>query len=360
MRTSLCKGILFLIAVAAAWGVAGCSKADLNKEIVATANGDEIKVVELREFLGVRGGAVPASDVPADKKKEALDRLIAGRLLAREARAKGLDNTDDFRNLVKQNEQGALITALFRKEIASSLKVSKEDLEAEAKKLKEADKSLSEDNAAVRAGRSASEAKMRKIEEDLIAAARKEVPATIDQGAIDRIGKGAKLEDRAVLGTAGGEKVSYGDVKALLRKMSGAAAHGGQDLSANPVAVGRMLEREITGRALAAYARKQGIEGSEWMKAVRLDMERSILIDLLADRQVLKGVEVTDKEIGDAYAEHGRMFVREGKKIPLSAVKEQIRGFLENEKRKKVLEAYIEELKKKSKITVKEEMLPKV
>ena len=37
----------------------------------------------------------------------------------------------------------------------------------------------------------------------------------------------------------------------------------------------------------------------------------------------------TPKEIADAYAEHGQMFVRDGKKIPLKEVKEQIRAFLE-------------------------------
>jgi competence CoiA-like predicted nuclease len=54
------------------------------------------------------------------------------------------------------------------------------------------------------------------------------------------------------------------------------------------------------------------------------------------------------------------MLVREGKKIPLSAVKEQLRGFLENNKKRKALEDYIEGLKKKAKITVNESTLQKV
>jgi competence CoiA-like predicted nuclease len=54
------------------------------------------------------------------------------------------------------------------------------------------------------------------------------------------------------------------------------------------------------------------------------------------------------------------MLVRNGKKVPLSAVKEQLRGFLQNNKRKKALEDYVQELKNKAKITVNESLLPKV
>jgi competence CoiA-like predicted nuclease len=74
----------------------------------------------------------------------------------------------------------------------------------------------------------------------------------------------------------------------------------------------------------------------------------------------MKDVAVTDKEIGDAYNEHAQMLVREGKKVPLAAVKEQIRGFLQNNKKKKALEDYIETLKKKAKIMVNDSTLQKV
>jgi hypothetical protein len=88
-------------------------------------------------------------------------------------------------------------------------------------------------------------------------------------------------------------------------------------------------------------------------------MERSILIDLLARQELAEGTEVTDDEIAEAYKEHKQMFVRDGKEIPLLQVREQIRGFLQNEKKRKKIETYIEELKKKAKITVNEELLSK-
>ena len=155
--------VLFLAIAVAVLGVPGCSKPQAMNETVAEVNGDAIKVNELREFLGVRGGMAPVAGIPAEKKKEALDRLIAGRLLAQDARSKGLDNTDEFRNIVKESAKSALITGLYRKEVASKGNVSKEDIQAEAKKMKAADNALSDDHANARAQRSVSESRIRKI-----------------------------------------------------------------------------------------------------------------------------------------------------------------------------------------------------
>ncbi len=350
---------LFALAVAGALAASGCSKADVKDAAAATVNGENIKVSELREFLGFRGGMTPAASVPMGMKKEALERLIAGRLLAQEGRARGLDNTEEFRAAMKQNEPNVLIAALLRKEISSKMKVSSGDIKDEAKKLREADKGLSEDNASLRAGRIVSDRNLKKIEEDVIATARKDATSSVDENAISGIGKAGTAADDLVLATVGAEKVTYGDIKRILQGMAG-GGHGGQDLATNPVAVRRLVEREITGRVLAAYARKSGIEGSEWTKAARQDMERSVAIDLLAQKEILKDIQVTDKEIREAYAEHAAMLVRDGKKIPLAQVREQLVAFLRSEKQKKALDAYIQGLRKKAKIAVNEEVLPKV
>ena len=140
----------------------------------------------------------------------------------------------------------------------------------------------------------------------------------------------------------------------------GGAPLGQPDLSKNPVLVGNILERELTMRALAAYAKKQGVDGSEGYKAMRREMERFVLRSLVADNVAAKNVEVTDKEIEAAYAEHSAMMVQDGKKVPLAMVKEQIRAALRNEKGKKAVDAYIVELKKKGKVTVNDAVLPKV
>jgi FKBP-type peptidyl-prolyl cis-trans isomerase (trigger factor) len=113
-------------------------------------------------------------------------------------------------------------------------------------------------------------------------------------------------------------------------------------------------------RALAAYAKKQGVDGSEGYKAMRQEMERYVLRSLVLDNVAAKNVEVTDKEIETAYMEHSATMVQDGKKVPLAMVKEQIRTALRNEKGKKVIEAYIDDLKKKAKITINDTILPKV
>jgi hypothetical protein len=347
-----------ILAAAAAFG-GGCSTKDAKNETVATVNGDDVKVLELREFLGSRGGLVAVTGLPPEKKKEGLDRLVAGRLLAQDARAKGLDNTDSFRAALSGNEKGVWINALLRKEIASRVKVKDSDLKDEAKKMRGADNTLSESDAAARAGQAVSDRELRKVEEDLIAAAKKDFPWTVDTALIQKIGKGEKVGDDAALATVGAEKITYGKVRnALAAAISG--QHGAEELARNPVAIQRVVDQEAMGQALYAYAKKQGLDGSEWLKSVRAEMERGILINLVAEKVAAKGVSVSDKEVEAAYAEHGQMFVREGKKIPLAQVKDQLRAFLENAKRRKILDEYIETLRKSAKITVNEALLPKV
>jgi len=347
-----------ILAVAVAFG-GGCSTKDGKNETVATVNGDDVNVVELREYRGSRAGIVPVTSLPTEKRKGGLGRLVAGRLLAQEARAKGLDNTDDFRAALAGNEKGIWINALLRKEIASRVKITDSDLKDEAKKMRSADNNLSESDAAARAGQAVADRELRKVEEELIAAAKKDFPATINDELIRKIGTGEKVGDDAALATVGAGKVTFGQVRKVLQTAA-AGQHGAEELSRNPMAIQRVAEREAMGLALHAYAKKQGLDGSDWLKSVRAEMERAVLINLLAEKIAAKDVAVTEKEIEGAYAEHGQMFVRDGKKIPLAQVKDQLRAFLENAKRRKALDEYVESLKKKAKITVNEALLPKV
>ena len=341
--------------------VAGCASKDVRQEAVATVNGDEIKGVELREFLGVPAGVFAVVDIPVEKKKEALDQLVAVRLLAQEGRARGIDNTPQYKEILQRNDQLVRIKALARKEIEAKLKVTPDEMKAEIAKVKEANKGISDADAATRSVKSVSDSRVRKIQEDLIAAAKKETAAAVDPKAVARIGKEKNVPDNVVLASAGDEKILYGDVKKILRGLSPeGGAHGQADLTKNPVLIGNILERELTMRALAAYAKKQGVDGSEGYKSMRQEMERYVLRGLVLDNVAAKNVEVTDKEIEAAYAEHSATMVRDGKKIPLAMVKEQIRAALRNEKGKKTVEAYLVELKKKAKITVNDAVLPKV
>ncbi len=353
--------LLLAAGIAGGMFVAGCSSKDVRQETVATVNGDEIKGTELREFLGVPAGVFAVVEIPVERKKEALDQLVAVRLLAQEGRSRGIDNTSEYKEILQRNDQLVRIKALLRKEIEAKLKVTNEEIKAEIAKVKEANKGISDADAAMRAVKSVSGSRIQKIQEDLIAAAKKETAAAVDPKAVARIGKEENVPDNVVLASVGDEKILYGDVKKILRGLSpGGGAHGQPDLSKNPVLVGNILERELTMRALAAYAKKQGVDGSEGYKSMRQEMERFVLRSMVADNVAAKNVEVTDKEIEAAYAEHSATMVRDGKKIPLAMVKEQIRAALRNEKGKKAIEAYIAELRKKAKITVNDAVLPKV
>lgn len=361
MRRVAGSGRILAFLGLAALAAAGCAKqeADLRKEAVAVVNSEEIRVAELREFLGIRGGKHAADDVPTEQKKEALERLVAGRLLAQEARARGLDNTAEFRDLAGQNEQGVLITALFRKEIDARKGPSGDEVTQEAKRLKAQDNSLADEAARARAERSLADQSLRKIEQELVEAAKKQFPGSVDPGVIDRIGKGQKVPDAAVVATAAGDNILLGDVRRMLRQM-GQTPPGGQEMAANPAAVARMAEREVAGKVLAAYAKSQGVEKTEYYRATRLDMERSILIDRLLVREIDPSIPVTDRDVKEAYERHSRMFVQDGKKVPLTRVRDQIVGFLRNEKRQEAVQTLIGELRKKGKVTLREELLPKV
>ena len=353
--------LLLAAGIAGGMFIAGCSSKDVPQETVATVNGDPIRVNELREFLGVPAGVFAVPEIPVERKKEALDQLVAVRLLAQEGRTLGLDNTSEFKEILQQNDPLVRVKALLRKEIAGKLKVTNEEIKAEIAKVKEANPGISDGDAAMQAVKSVSGTRVRKIQEDLIATAKKETGAAVDNQAVARIGKEENVPDNVVLASVGDEKILYGDVKKTLRELSpGGSAHGQPDLSKNPVLLGNILERDLTMRALAAYAKKQGIvDGSEEYKSMRQDMERFVLRGMVADN-VAANVEVTDKEIEATYAEHSSTMVRDGKKIPLAMVKEQIRAALRNEKGMKVIDAYIGELKKKAKITVNDAVLPKV
>lgn len=356
------KSLALLLAAGVAWGmlVAGCSSKDVRQEAVATVNGDEIKGTELREIFGVPAGVFAIVEIPVEKKKEALDQLVAVRLLAQEGRSRGIDKTPEYKEILERNDQLVRIKALLRKEIEAKLKVTSEEIKAEIAKVKEGNKGISDGDAAMRAVKSVSGGRMQKIQEDLIAAAKKETAAAVDPKAVARFEEEEDIPDNVVLASVGDEKILYSDLKRILRDLSPGREVRRRDLSNNPALVGNILEREITMRALAAYAKKQGVDGSEGYKSARMEMERFVLRSLVADNVAANNAEITDKEIEEAYAVHSATMVQDGKKIPLAMVKEQIRAALQNEKGQKAINAYNAELRKKAKITVNDTVLPKV
>ena len=235
---------ILLLAAGIAGGifVAGCSSKDVRQETVATVNGDEIKGTELREVLGAPAGVFAVVEIPVERKKEALDQLVAVRLLAQEGRSRGIDNTSEYKEILERNDQMVRIKALLRKEIEAKLKVTGEEIKAEIAKVKEANKGISDADAAMRAVKSVSGSRIQKIQEDLIAAAKKETAAAVDPKAVARIEEEEDVPDNVVLATVGDEKILYGDFKRILRDLSPGRELRRRDFSNNPALVGNILE----------------------------------------------------------------------------------------------------------------------
>ena len=316
------RGLILAAGIAGGMFVGGCSSRDVRQEVVATVNGDPIRVGELRESLGVPAGVFAVPDIPMERKKEALDRLVEARLLVQEGRSLGLDNTPAFREILDGNDRVVLIKALVRKEIGEKLKVTDEEMKAAIAKVRNTKPGISDADAAVRAVEGVSSSRVNKIREELLAAALKESAAAVDPKAIPGAGKGEAASDD--VGRSG---------------------------------------RDLAIRALAAYAKKQGIDGSEGYKSMRREMERSLLRGMVADNVVGKNVTVTDREVETEYAKRTEWFTKRGKKVPAEMVpqlKEMSRAALLQERRKAAIDAYLDALRRKAKITVHTDILPKV
>ncbi len=358
-RRSLALLVAAGIAVAALAG--GCAKKDVNQEVVATVNGEDIKVLDLREYFGVPGGMFSLTSIPADQKKKAVEQMIAGRLLVQEGRALGMDNTDEYRETVKQNELGVRINALFRKVASGKLKLDDKEIREEAEKIRKENAGITEEDATGRASKILIDRQVRKIQKELVETAKKETGAAVDNAVVEKIGKGHNLQDNAVLASAGDEKILYGDVKKIIREMPQLPVmHGAQNLEQSAVLIGNILNQELTLRALIAYSRKQGIDGSEWYRTAQTNMGRTVVANMTFDKVSLKDPKVTDEEISADYARRAKAMAGGGEKPPsLLEVKEQLRGILQNEKRREAFEEFIEGLRKKGKVTVNDDVLPK-
>lgn len=354
--------VLVAAGIAGAAFAGGCAGKDVNQEVVATVNGDDIRVVELREYFGVPGGVFALAAIPVDQKKKAVDQMVAGRLLVQEGQSLGLDNTDEYRETVKRNEVGVRINALFRKVASGKLKLDEKEVQAEAAKIRKESAGVSEAEATGQASKMLIDRQIRQIQRDLVATARKETGAAIDNEVVGKIGKGLNLPDNAVLATAGDEKILYGDVKKILRDMPNLPVmHGTQTDEQAAALIGSVLAQELTLRSLIAYSRMQGIDGSEWYRTAQRNMERTVIANMTFDRVSEKDPPVTDKELAEDYEKRAQAMAAGGQKPPpFSQVKEQLRGVLQNAKRREAFEEHVEGLRKKGKVNVNDAVLPKV
>ena len=112
------------IAVALALMVAACGgKSDVpSGQVVATVDGKEITLADLKAEIGNEGGDDAASQA------QALERIIARKLLAAEARKQELDSTPLAAIMKTQAEETALAQLLARKVTEGVPKVSEDEV----------------------------------------------------------------------------------------------------------------------------------------------------------------------------------------------------------------------------------------
>ncbi len=340
----------------------GCSKKDFNREVVATVNGEDITVLELREYLGAPTGIFAFTSLPVESKKQAIDQLIAGRLVVQAGRAMGLDNTPQFKEAIRKNQIGVEVDALIRKEAAEKLKLDEKEVKAEAEKIKKENAGISDAEASSRASMAIIGRQIRQIQKDLVATARKETGAAIDNAVLERLGKGERLPDDTVLASAGDEKIRYGDVKKIIAEMPALPIlQGQQNPEITKALVSRVVEQELVLRSLKAYSKAKKVEGTEGYRRAQRNMERAVIANMLFDNVAGKPPAVSDEEVAADYARRVQMMGEDKAKAPpFDAVKEQLREVLQNQKRRAVFTEYIEGLRKKGKVTVNESLLPKV
>jgi hypothetical protein len=357
IKSSLLIGVA---ALAASVLVSGCSSEEAINETVATINGNRVSVMEVREASGIPGGLVSASMLDKDQKKKVIDQIAETRILAQEARTMGLDNSPEFKEAVQVGEAGIVIKGLFRKELDAKGKKIESEIETAAKALTAKDKNLKPADARFRAGQTVFGEKLNLVQKEVTEAANKAFPQKVDGAVLNKIAAGEKVSDDTVVGTAGTEKLTYGQTKALMEKATQGMKHAGKDFSKDPKALASVIGQDLANRSLLAYAKQQGGDKGRWHELDRSLLENSVLIGILAEKVIFKDVSVSDKEIESAYGEHKDMFMKDGKLLPLAEVRPQIANFLQNDKKRKAVEAFLAPLKAKAKITITESMLSKI
>ena len=355
----VCAVVMAVVLIAAFLG--GCSKNDFNKQVVATVNGEEISVLDAREYLGAPAGSFAFDGMQPDQKMMALDQLIGIRLAAQAGKAMGLDNTLEYKNIFEKNEIGVTADALIRRELIKKLKLNEKEMKAEAEKIRKEKAGVTDADATLQASMAIMGRKLREIQKELIETARKETKAAIDNNALELIGKGERIPDNAVLASAGDEKIFFSDVEKVIRETPMLSSYYGQG---NPeitrTMVEKVVEQGLILRSLKAYAARHGVEGSREYKTSVLNMERAIIANLMFENVVGTVMQASDEEVRAEYNRRVKEMQNKGQAPPYKEVKEQLREIVNNFKRQSVFEEYIEKLRNEGTVTVNEDIFQKL
>jgi peptidyl-prolyl cis-trans isomerase C len=119
------------------------------------------------------------------------------------------------------------------------------------------------------------------------------------------------------------------------------------------------LDRFIAEQILYQEALKKGLDKDpEYLKTVQY-LKKKALAEILLDREIARNVKVTDQELLDYYNKNKEEFtIREtGRLIEFDSIKENLRQVLLMEKKKTLFDKYMEDLRKRYKVEIKDEAM---
>jgi hypothetical protein len=302
---------LFFVTVLC-YSIAGCSTkpADMRGKIVASVGEEKIAVRDVRELFGVRAAAHKVFGVPKETKRDALDRLIAGKLLSEESRKRGYYTSEEFKKRYEEGEKDLYIAALFKEKVDRVVRVGDEEIRAETQKLTKDGATLSEEEAMKRATQMLYQNMFREKDNALVSQVKDSMKTEMKSENISRVTSGGEVPDDTTLAEVNGTPVKYGEVKKALANIGG---HGMENLEKDPRAINAIIERISISQGLFDYAKKEQVDKGEIFQSVKGNFVSSILIDLLIDNDIKKDVNVTDDEVKKSYDENPAMFEKGAK-----------------------------------------------
>ncbi len=301
------KVLIFRTSILLLLFLSACSagERDVRGKTVASVGGEKITVRDVRELFGVRSAAHRVFGVEREKKREAVERLIAGKLLAAESRNRGYDESGDFQKLYDEGEKDIYIAALFKEKVDKAVMVKDGQIQAEAQKIMKENEKLSQQQAVEKATEKLYNDTFREGDNGLVQSVKGSIKTELHSDEIDRIVGGVDVGDDRVVAEVEGIPVSYGDIK---KELSTLPRHGGENLERDPRAISAIVERISVRIGLYDFAKKEEVDKGDTFNKVKGNFESSILIDLMIDNEIRKKINVGDEEVKKTYDEHPEMF----------------------------------------------------
>ena len=258
-------------------------------DVVARVEDEVITFSQINTMLNssaVVGLSIPALGTPErDTVRIALlDKMVSANLIYLDALKKGLDKDPEYRSAMQRFENAILADLYYQQQLVGDVSVSEEEIQAYYKENVKEGTELTEEL------RTSTEAMLRKrkFEErqaEVRGTLRQDAEVSVYQNNFSPTGDAGR-EDSVVVAEAGGETITWGDVKDRL------VAAGKGAVKRDPLAMevdARLtaLQGEIDTRLLAQHARAAGLESDpvykrrvdEYGKTRLINLHRARLAD---------------------------------------------------------------------------------